>query len=70
MRKMLMALCCALLLAGCGDRPRELYETAQFEERQFNADHAARLYREIVERYPDSPYAAQARERLAALEKR
>lgn len=69
MRKVLLAVVCALLLAACGDRARELYETAQFEERQFNADHAARLYREIVAKYPDSPYAAQARERLAALEK-
>lgn len=67
MRKTLLALCCALALAGCGDRPRELFETAQFEERQFNADHASQLYREILEKYPDSPYAAQARERLAAL---
>jgi len=68
MRKLLLALCLALSLAGCGDRARELYETAQFEEKQTNAEHAGKLYREIIEKYPDSPYAAQAKARLAALE--
>lgn len=70
MRKFLLACCLALpLLAGCGDRAKELLDTAQFEERQFNAPHAQQLYREIIDKYPDSPYAAQARERLAAMER-
>lgn len=67
MRKLLYALCLALLLAGCGDRAKDLYETAQFEERQFNAEHAGQLYQEILSKYPDSPYAAQAKARLEAL---
>jgi TolA-binding protein len=67
MRRLLLVLCLALSLAGCGDRAKELYETAQFEEKQTNAEHAGKLYREIIERYPDSPYAVQAKERLAAL---
>jgi len=68
MRKLLLACCLALpLLVGCGDRAKELYDTAQFEEQQYNAPHAAQLYQEIVDKYPDSPYAAQARDRLKAL---
>jgi hypothetical protein len=68
MRKLLIVLGIALALAACGDRAKELYETAQFEERQFNRTHAVELYREIVQKHPRSPYAAPARERLAALE--
>lgn len=67
MRKLLSALCLALLLAGCGDKAKDLYETAQFEERQFNTEHAGQLYQEILSKYPDSPYAAQAKIRLAEL---
>jgi hypothetical protein len=68
MRRLLLVLCFALSLAGCGDRAKELYETAQFEEKQTNDEHAGKLYREIIEKYPDSPYAAQAKARLTALE--
>jgi len=58
------------LLAGCGDGAKELFDTAQFEEKQFNKPHATELYRRIVEQYPNSPYAGQAKARLAELEKR
>ena len=58
-----------LLLVGCGDRAKDLYDTAQLEEKQFNKPHAAKLYQRIVEEYPDSPYASQAKTRLAELEK-
>ena len=68
MRKLLYALCLALLLAGCGDKAKDLFETAQFEERQFNTEHAGKLYQEILSKYPDSPYAAQAKARLAELQ--
>ena len=67
MRKLLYALCLALLLAGCGDKAKDLFETAQFEERQFNTEHAGKLYQEILSKYPDSPYAAQAKARLEEL---
>jgi outer membrane protein assembly factor BamD (BamD/ComL family) len=68
MRRFLAA-CVLLLLAGCGDRGKDLYETAQFEEKQLNNPHATKLYRQIVEEYPDSPYANQAKTRLAELAK-
>lgn len=70
MRRFFIALALAfpLFLTGCQDRAEQLYETARLEEKQFNTEHASQLYREIVEKHPGSPYAAQARERLEALE--
>ena len=64
-----LAACLLLLLVGCGDKAKDLYDTAQLEEKQFNKPHAAKLYRQIVEEHPDSPYANQAKTRLAELEK-
>jgi outer membrane protein assembly factor BamD (BamD/ComL family) len=58
-----------LLLAGCGDKAKDLYDTAQLEEKQNNRPHATKLYRQIVEEHPNSPYVNQARTRLAELEK-
>lgn len=69
MKRLLLVLFTALsLLGGCSsDKSKELFETAQFEEKQNNRDHARKLYQEIVEKYPDSPVAKQAQERLTAL---
>lgn len=69
-QRMASALLLAFYLAssGCtGDKGKELFETAQFEEKQNNREHAAKLYEEIVRKYPDSPLAAKAKERLEAL---
>ena len=56
------------LLGACsGDKSKELFETAQFEEKQNNREHARQLYQEIVAKYPNSPVAKQAEERLAEL---
>jgi outer membrane protein assembly factor BamD (BamD/ComL family) len=63
------AACLLVLLVGCGDKAKDLYDIAQLEEKQFNKPHATKLYREIVEEYPTSPYANQAKTRLAELEK-
>jgi TolA-binding protein len=68
MRKFLPA-CLLLLLFGCGDKAKDLYDTAQLEEKQNNRPHATKLYRQIVEEYPGSRYADQAKSRLAELEK-
>lgn len=56
------------LLSACGgDKSKELFETAQFEEKQHNREHAQKLYQEIVAKYPKSPLAKTAAERIAAL---
>jgi TolA-binding protein len=58
------------LLAGCarGDtRAAELLETARFEEKQNNFEHAGQLYAEILKKYPSSPSAREASERAAEL---
>ncbi len=68
MRKTICLCLLAIALAGCGDRAQEIFDTAQLEERQYNTEHAVTLYRELLEKYPDSPLAEQARQRLAALQ--
>lgn len=60
-------MCLALLGACSGDKSKELFETAQFEEKQHNREHALKLYQEIVSKYPNSPVAKQAEERVTAL---
>jgi len=56
------------LLGACaGDKSQELFETAQFEEKQNNREHARQLYLEVITKYPGSPLAKQAEQRLAAL---
>ena len=54
-----LAVCLLLLLVGCGDKAKDLYDTAQFEEKQNNKPHAPKLYRQIVEEYPDSPHSTE-----------
>ena len=61
------AICFVMFVFSCSGDPAELYDTAQFEEKQNNREHAGRLYEEIVKKYPDSPVAAKAKERLAVL---
>lgn len=65
--KALAALGLALLLAACGGGAKELMDTAEFEELQKNTTHARELYQEVVRKYPGSPEAAKAAERLRAL---
>lgn len=72
MKGLLAVLLAAVLLGnvGCtGDKGKELFETAQFEEKQHNNEHAEKLYTEIVSKYPNSEVAKLAQERLAALKK-
>lgn len=59
-----------ILLAGCTSRDSravELFDTARFEEKQNNLEHATVLYKKIVSTYPASPLAKEALARIEAL---
>ena len=59
-----------IILASCsGDKPKELLETAELEERQHNVVHAKQLYEDLVRLYPSSPQAETARTRLVSINK-
>lgn len=61
------------LLAGCTSgekKAAELLETARFEEKQSNLEHAEKLYNEILKKYPSSPAAKDAAARMAELTQR
>ena len=67
-RIMILLLLGILTMAGCaGDKGKELFETARFEEQQHNRAHAEQLYREIVTKHPGSVYAEKAGKRLEEL---
>jgi len=58
------------ILAGCASgekKAAELLETAQFEEKQNNLEHATQLYDEIIKKYPSSPAAKEAAARMGEL---
>ena len=55
-----------VMVWGCGEDPRQLFETAQFEEQQHNRAHAQELYEQIIQQHPESEFAEKARERLEA----
>jgi TolA-binding protein len=58
------------LLAGCvpGEKKAaELLETARFEEKQSNLEHATKLYDEILKKYPSSPAAIEAAARMSEI---
>jgi outer membrane protein assembly factor BamD (BamD/ComL family) len=60
-----------MFLAACsGDHGRQQLETAQFEEKQNNRDHAIKLYEEVISKYPGTDNAKIAQERLSALKGR
>ncbi len=64
----ILVLVLSLALAACsGDKPKELLETAELEERQHNLAHAKQLYEDLVRLYPTSPQAEIARARLTSL---
>jgi chloramphenicol 3-O-phosphotransferase len=60
---------CITLAACNGDKPKELLETAELEERQHNVVHAKQLYEELIRLYPSSPQAETAKARLVLLNK-
>ena len=64
-----MVFCSVLGLTGCGEDPKQLFQTAQFEEEQNNQAHARELYERIVQSHPDSEWAKRAETRLAEMQK-
>jgi TolA-binding protein len=61
------------MLAGCSSgekKAAELLDTAGFEEKQNNFEHAAQLYDEILKKYPGSQAAQAAESRLAVIKSR
>ncbi len=65
------SLCLFMLgVLGCGEDPKQMFETAQFEELQNNRSHARELYERIIQADPDSELAKKAKKRLAALGKK
>ncbi len=56
-------------LMGCGEDPKQLFETAQFEEQQQNQTHARELYQRVVQTHPESEWAQKAKVRLAEMAK-
>ena len=59
----------SMAMLGCGEDPQQLFDTAQFEEKQRNRPHAQELYERIIRDHPNSSVAQQARERLEAWKK-
>lgn len=66
-RLMVLAFLGMALVACSNGKAQQLLETAQFEEKQHNKEHATKLYQEIVAKYPDAAQAKIAQERLQAL---
>ncbi len=68
----LVSILSSLLLFGCtsGDKKAaELLETARFEEKQNNHEHATKLYQEIITKHPESSASKDAAARLEELKK-
>jgi TolA-binding protein len=68
MRKTLALMLLLSLSVACSNKASELAETAKFEELQNNKEHAIKLYKEIVDKYPDSAQAKEAARRLVELQ--
>ncbi|MBI2354200.1 MAG: hypothetical protein HYV06_04070 [Deltaproteobacteria bacterium] len=71
MRRLTIITLIFLVLTGAGcsgeKKAAELLETARFEEKQNNREHAVKLYEEITRAYPNSPAAREAAARLEEL---
>lgn len=66
MKLVLAALLTLAFMTGCfsDKKANELLETARFEEKQNNREHALKLYNEIIRKYPNSSAASAAKARL------
>lgn len=70
MRKvMIVAVLAAFMAGGCSQgKAKELWETAQFEEKQHNLEHARKLYEELAAKYAKTEEGEKARKRLQELQ--
>ena len=64
---LMLTVCCTALSACSGDGGKQQLETAQFEEKQNNKEHAVKLYEEVVSKHAGTPNAKIAQERLNVL---
>lgn len=66
---LLLALVLSLGVAACKSEKSnvEQQEAQEKQWREQQRQKAARYYNELVEKYPDSPFAEKARERLQAM---
>jgi len=72
MKTPILVLLISVLLLGCTsgeNKAAGLLETARFEEKQSNSEHATKLYNEIIQKYPDSLAAKTAAARLNELKR-
>lgn len=70
MKTPILVLLISILLLGCTsgeNKAAGLLETARFEEKQSNGEHARKLYNEIIQKHPDSQAAKAAAARLDEL---
>ncbi len=66
----ILSLIAIVSVSGCTSSEKQasqLLETARFEEKQRNNEHAVKLYQEIVSKHPSTPAAREAAERLKVL---
>ena len=71
-RSILILLAMAILV-GCTSgekKAAELLDTAVFEEKQNNFEHATKLYDEIIRKHPQSQSAQEARAHMEKLKNR
>ncbi len=58
----------AITSFGCSSSALgDLFDIAKLEELQENHEHAKELYQQIIEKYPESEYAKQSKERLTKM---
>jgi outer membrane protein assembly factor BamD (BamD/ComL family) len=65
----ILMLMTGLMMTACSDGARDIFDTAELEELQNSPERALILYQEIVDKYPSSPLAKKAKERIKALKK-
>jgi hypothetical protein len=70
MKNIILILLAVLTIVAFGctsEKGAQQLETALFEEKQNNREHAIKLYEEIIGKYPGSTNAKTAQERLNTL---